>query len=85
VDWHAVDESRWWIRLRCGECATAREVVVSDEAAHLLERDLEPGLREIAEAVARLDRQRMTREVDAFVAEIERDLICADDFARWKR
>jgi hypothetical protein len=85
VDWQAVDESRWWIRLRCGECASAREVVVSDAAAHLLERDLEPGLREIAAAVARLDRQRMTGEVDAFIAGLEHGLICADDFGRWKR
>jgi hypothetical protein len=85
VDWQAVDESRWWIRLRCGECASSRDVVVGDEAAHVLERDLEKGMREIAVEVARLDRQRMTREVDAFVAELEHDLICADDFGRWKR
>jgi hypothetical protein len=69
VDWHAVDESRWWIRLRCGECMSSREVVVSDEAAARLERDLEPGLREIAAAVT----------------ELEHDLIRADDFGRWKR
>jgi hypothetical protein len=84
VDWHVVDESRWWIRLRCGECASSREVVVNDEAAHRLERDLEPGLREIAVAVARLDRERMKGEVDAFVAELEHDLIHADDFGRSK-
>ena len=85
VDWHAVDESRWWIQLRCGECAWSREVVVTDEAAQRLERDLERGLREIAAAAAQLDRRRMTREVDVFVAQLEHDLVGADDFARWKR
>jgi hypothetical protein len=84
VDWQAVDESRWWIRLRCGECASSRDVVVGDDAAELLERDLEPGLREIAAAIARLDRERMTREVDAFIAELENGLIRADDFGRRK-
>jgi hypothetical protein len=82
VDWHAVDESRWWIRLRCGECSVSREVVVSNDEAHRLERDLAPGLCAIAAAVARLERERMTREADVFVAGLERDLIHADDFAR---
>lgn len=85
VDWSEVDDSRWWIRLRCGECAWTREVVVTDDAAQRLERDLEPGLREIAAAAAQLERRRMMREVDVFVAGLERDLIDADDFARWKR
>jgi hypothetical protein len=82
VDWSAVDDARWWIRLRCGECAWSREVTVTNEAAERLERDLEPGLREIAAAAARLDHKRMTHEVNVFVAGLEHDLIDADDFAR---
>jgi hypothetical protein len=82
VAWHTIDDSRWWIRLRCGECAWWRDVTVSQEAAERLESDLEPGLRTIASVVARLDRERMRRDVDAFIAELEHDLIDADDFAR---
>src|SRR4051794_17011112 len=63
VDWNATEDTRWWIRLRCGECAWSREVIVTQGAAERLERDLEPGQRKIAAAAAQLDRQRMTREV----------------------
>jgi hypothetical protein len=61
VDWTAIDDSRWWIRLRGGECSWSREVIVTQEAADRLERALEPGLREIAAAAARLDRARSHR------------------------
>ncbi len=59
-----------------------RDVTVSQEAAERLESDLEPGLRTIASAVAQLDRERMRRDVDVFIAGLEHDLIDADDFAR---
>jgi hypothetical protein len=81
VEWHERDRSHWWIRLRCGACGWSREVVVGDEDANQLERDLEPGLRVIAAAVERLDRERMRREVDAFAAALERELIGPDDFS----
>jgi hypothetical protein len=82
VDWHESDRSDWWVRLRCGACGWSREVVVGDEDAKQLERDLKPGMREIASAVDRLDRERMLREVDAFTAALDRDLIGPGDFAR---
>jgi hypothetical protein len=82
VDWHESDETRWWVRLRCGECAWSREAVITDAEAKQLERDLEPGLREIAKAAAKLDRERMLRETDVFVAALRRDLIGPADFGR---
>jgi hypothetical protein len=82
VAWHAIDDSRWRLRLRCGECEWRREVTVSNEAAEQLESDLEPGLRTIASVVARLDRERMRRDVAVLIAGLEHDLIDADDFAR---
>ena len=30
TDWAEREEARWWIRLRCGECGSVREAVVSD-------------------------------------------------------
>jgi hypothetical protein len=82
VDWRVADDVRWWIRLRCGDCGWSREVTVTDAVAHRLERDLEPGLRAIAAAADRLDRERMSQEVASFLAELEHDFIEPDDFAR---
>jgi hypothetical protein len=82
VAWHEHDETRWWVLLRCGECAWSREVIITDAEANQLERDLEPGRREIAKAAATLDRERMLWESDVFVAALRRDLIGPADFIR---
>ena len=82
VDWHEHDESRWWVVLRCGECAWSREAIITDAEAKQLERDLDPGIREIAKAAERLDRERMMWETDVFLAALRRDLIGPGDFAR---
>lgn len=82
VDWHESDETRWWVWLRCGECAWSREAIITDAEAKQLERDLEPGLREIAAAAGKLDRERMLWETEVFVAALRRDLIGPADFAR---
>jgi hypothetical protein len=81
VDWEESGETQWWVRLRCGACGESHETVITDDQAKRLERDLAPGLREIAETVDRLDRERMLSELDVFVTALERDLIGAADFA----
>ena len=82
VDWDPHDESRWWVLLRCGECAWSREAIITDAEGERLERDLEPALRKIAKAAAKLDRERMLWEGEVFLAALQRDLIGPADFAR---
>ena len=82
VDWHETNTSSWWVRLRCGDCGWTREGVFTDGEVNRLERDLAPGVRAITVEVARLDRQRMEREADAFIAALARDLITPEDFGR---
>ena len=82
VDWHESGDSAWWVRLRCGACGFTRVGVISNADAQQLERDLSPGMRQIKQAVLRLDRARMLREADAFITALERDLIDPADFAR---
>ena len=48
--------TRWWIRLRCGQCGDVREVEVSDAEAKRFEQDLELGVADVAAAVARIER-----------------------------
>jgi len=82
VRWHVLDESTWWIRLRCGACGFVREVAASNEEARRLEADLDRGLNEIAAVVAKLDRAEMAAASDALTAGLERDLVGPDDFRR---
>jgi hypothetical protein len=77
-----LDAVRWSMRLRCGECAHERDVVVADDVAARYEDDLREAARVIRRAIAQQDRERLEREADAFAAALDRDLIDAADFAR---
>lgn len=55
VDWEEIDETHWWIRLRCGACGVWRDVVTTDEEAAVLDRALSRQMAEIERAVARLE------------------------------
>ena len=81
IDWESAGESQWLIQLRCGECGCWQEVRLSNEEAAdfdaVLDRQMAPMMR----TLARLDRERMQLEVDAFVAALQRDLFDAADFA----
>jgi hypothetical protein len=81
TDWHEQDETTWWVLLRCGACLHSREVMLTDEQARRFDRDLRPGLRAIERIVDELDRERMRREIEIFAAALDRDLVCASDFA----
>jgi hypothetical protein len=82
VSWHELSETHWWIRLRCGECGFVREVEVTNEEAQRFERELDRGVKQIAAAFVRLDRERMIADSDAMTAALERDLIDPGDFCR---
>ena len=74
----ALDDDRWDLRLRCGQCGTYRDVVVSAKRYDL---DLNRGLEEIAGALRQQDHERMTAEARVFIAALEHDLIDGGDFA----
>ena len=59
--------------------------VITEAEARQLERDLEPGLRQIAAAAEKLDRELMAWDVEIFLDALERDLIGPADFARHLR
>ena len=81
VESEALDDGRWELRLRCGQCGTYRDVVVSDDVAKRYDLDLQRGMAEIAAALERHDHERMTAEARVFIAALRHDLIDAGDFA----
>jgi hypothetical protein len=81
VDAEALDKGRWDLRLRCGQCGTYRDVVVSDDVAKRYDLDLNRGMEEIAAAFRQQDHERMTAEARVFIAALEHDLIDGGDFA----
>jgi hypothetical protein len=81
VEAEALDEGRWDMRLRCGQCGTYRDVVVSDEVAKRYDLDLNRGMAEIEAALRAQDHERMTAEARVFIAALEHDLIDGADFA----
>ena len=80
VDWEENDETRWWVRLRCGACGETHEPsspTTRRSDSNATSRQDSVDRRD----VEKLDRERMLWEVDVFVAALERDLIGAADFA----
>ena len=76
---NAGDDS-WWLLLRCGDCGTWHETFARGDALRALRRASALSLETIAEAVNRLDLDRMSSEVEAFSQGLESGLIEADDF-----
>jgi transcription elongation factor Elf1 len=81
VEAEALDQGRWDLRLRCGQCGTYRDVVVSDDIANRYSLDLDRGMAQIAAELKRQDHERMTAEARVFIAALENDLIDGGDFA----
>ena len=82
TDWKEQGEASWWMRLRCGECESVREVVVSDTVAQRYDQRLDAGMAEVAVTLCRLERERMAAEVETFATALELDLLDAADFSR---
>jgi hypothetical protein len=82
VRWHAVDDTRWSMDLRCGECGLERKVVATNAQAADFDGALNERQRKLERALQRLEARRMEAEIDAFVEALDRDLIDAADFAR---
>ena len=81
VWWESVDDERWHMLLRCAQCDTYRDVVVSNDVAKAYERDLQRDTDEIAASLERIERERMIAELQVFAAALDHDLIDATDFA----
>jgi hypothetical protein len=82
IAWDASGESHWLIHLRCGECGARRDALATNEEAEAFDVELDRQTAPIARALERLDRERVTAEVEAFVAALQRDLVDAGDFDR---
>ena len=82
TDWAEREEARWWMRLRCGECGSGREAVVSDAAAQRYDQRLAQGMDEVARALHRQELEQMARDAETFATALELDLLDAGDFVR---
>jgi hypothetical protein len=81
MEWAEHDETYWWMRLRCGECGWFREAIVSQEIADRYDRALDRTSAPIVSTLARIERERMAEEVEAFTTALRLDLFDAGDFA----
>jgi len=81
VSWEPAGEAAWWMFLRCGECGMSREVAVSNAEADRFERALHARASVVAGAARKLEEERLSAEIDAFAAALEKGVIDADFFA----
>jgi hypothetical protein len=80
--WAERESGRWWLRLRCGECGAARDVVIARRDAQWLNVDIQEAADELEEALRAFERECMVAEGRCWTRALELDLIDAADFAR---
>jgi hypothetical protein len=78
--WGEIDDSHWWVALRCGDCEVWNEVVLSNAEAAALDVELDRQMRQMWRAAEQLDLERMEEEAAAFATALRLDLIVAADF-----
>jgi flavoprotein len=81
VEWEAVTPEAWWMLLRCGECDVWREVTVTNAVAERFDSELDRRADLLHRALHRLDRERMTAQVETLIGALRHGLIDAADFA----
>jgi hypothetical protein len=81
VDWEPVSPESWWMKLRCGECHTFREVTVTNAVAERFDRELDRRADVLARTLHKLDTERMAHQVEAMIGALRNGLIDAADFA----
>jgi hypothetical protein len=81
IDSRITDEEHWWLRLRCGQCGSGREVTITNDEAQRYDRELGVGMAVIERVVRDIDRESMEREVETLIAALRHDLVDASDFA----
>ena len=64
VEWTAIEDHSWWMRLRCAQCEHQREVVVGNAEAERFDEALDRRADPIARTLHRLDVDRMKRWVE---------------------
>lgn len=81
MSWETDGKEYWAVEARCGDCGIWHSLHLTNAEAAEWDVALDRQMVPIRRAVERLDRERMRREADGFIAALERDLIDAGDFA----
>ena len=80
IQWEPAGDDHWWIRLRCGACGHWYETTISNERAKRLDAELDADAAAIRHAAERTDHERMSGEIETFVAALRCGAITPDDF-----
>jgi hypothetical protein len=78
--WVEEGPKHWRMTLRCPDCETVREGLFTQEAVDRYAEVLDDGERILLTELARLDRERMSEEVEFFIRALRADLILPGDF-----
>jgi hypothetical protein len=82
VGWEPRGRTEWQVGLYCSNCSASMKVTASRDELDALHRQIDLDVFRLRSTVERLRSRRRAREIDVFVIALQRDLICADDFAR---
>jgi hypothetical protein len=82
LHWEELNDSEWWLVLRCGGCDTVLDLVAFNLEVDAFCRELERAFARLEIGAERLRRERLEAEIDLFATALALDLISSDDFAR---
>jgi hypothetical protein len=81
MSWAPDGEHAWTVQVRCGECGWWAELGLSNAQAAHFDVVLNEQESLIAEAVRRLERERVAHDFEMLIHGLAHDLIGPDDFA----
>lgn len=71
----------WRVWRRCPECEWSCDSVHGEVEIDAYDEQLDLGAVELADGLRTLEHANMAAMADSFIVALDRDLICADDFA----
>lgn len=80
VEWGPVGTSRWRVELRCPECPHRSTEIYPQHVLERFDARLDAATEALLADLARLERENMEHEVDAFVEAIAKGWILPEDF-----
>jgi hypothetical protein len=81
VEWEQAGARHWQVTLHCPNCQWIGTGVFDDDEVEAFDEELDRGTGELISDLCSLEQVSFEQDVERFVAALEADLICADDFA----
>ena len=80
VDWTDLDEEHWWLRTRCGDCGSFRDIVIDRAQAEAFEKAMRTAEQQLRAQADWWARSGMRQWTERFLTALRCDAVAPMDF-----